>query len=52
MQSHEGRVTHRLQTLYELDLRWQYQESKAMCHCYESFIFLFILSTKEVWFKG
>jgi len=38
MQSHEGCITHILQTLYELDLRRQYQESKAMCHCYESLI--------------
>lgn len=40
MQSREGRVTHRLQTLYELELRGQYQERIAMCRCYESFLFL------------
>lgn len=47
MQSREGRVTHRLQTLYELDLRGQYQECKAMCHCYESFILYYLFLAQK-----
>lgn len=40
MQSLEGCLTYILQTLYELELRGQYQERIAMCRCYESFPFL------------
>ena len=47
MQSREGRVTHRLQTLYELELRRRYHKHKVMCHCYESFLFLAQKKTKE-----
>lgn len=54
MQSLEGCLTYILQTLYELELRGQYQERIAMCRCYESFLFLAQKKKKirkEVWFK-